>query len=572
MHRGMRFPENQTFKKEPDYEIECVKKRAEGSGGMKRIIVWIACAALLCTGLLSGCQSQESGDKTTNVAKGEAAEKVTGQGMGNSNINKEGFPIVNEPITLTVYGARDQNQADWDEVFVLNKYEEMTGIHMDYQEVPEDGFEENKQLLFASNELPDVFLRAALNNNQISMYGVSSGQLMPLDDLIEEYAPNISALFEENPQLRQSCLASDGHIYALPRIDLAMSGVIDFKQWINKVWLDNLGLEVPTTLEEFKEVLIAFRDQDPNGNGEADEIPLGIREPSSIYQLGGSFGLSYQMRDTYDLDEDGKIHNWLCDDKFKDYLMWMNELYEEKLLWQDYYKNDRPSWRSNLAGEKFGAMYMPYSDVFLNCEKDYIGYEPLIGPTGEKYWSDGMTGAQTGCFALSSTCSNPEAAIRWVDYFFGEEGSEFFAFGIEGETYYIDEEGIPRYVDEILNAEEGFMTAQGKINLVPGNGFPYLKTQRISSVVGSNYTEEVAACLIDYLPEVCYDKPAVMPEDIDRVVAIEQDLVNYRDESVSKFIIGEWEFDMWDEYCQTLEQIGIRELEEIYQRALDAIQ
>lgn len=528
----------------------------------------------MCVGMLQGCGNQAKENSDSAQGASQAVSETAGEeaAESDSNLNAEGFPIVKEPITLTVYGARDQNQAKWDEVLVLQKHEEMSNIHMDYQEVPQDGFEENKQLLFASNELPDVFLRAGLTNNQISMYGVTSGQLMPLDDLIATCAPNLSRLFEEHPALRQSCLASDGHIYALPRVDLAMSGVMDFKQWINKVWLDKLGKEVPTTLDEFKDVLIAFRDGDPNGNGEKDEIPLGIREPSSIYALGGSFGLQLQLRDTYELDENGKLHNWLCDDKFKDYLVWLNELYEEKLLWQDYYKNDRPAWRSNLAGEKFGAMYMPYSDVFLNCEKDYVGYEPLIGPTGEKYWPDAMTGAQTGCFALSNTCADPEAAVRWVDYFFSEEGSEFFAFGIEGETYYIDEDGIPRYNDEILNAEEGFMTAQGKINLVPGNGFPYLKTQRTSSVVGSNYTEDVAACLVDYLPEVFYMKPAVQPEDMDRVVAIEQDLITYRDESVTKFIIGEWDFGMWDEYCQTLEQIGIRELEEIYQRAIDVLQ
>ena len=107
-------------------------------------------------------------------------------------------------------------------------------------------------------------------------------------------------------------------------------------------------MDIPTNYEEFKEVLIAFRDGDPNGNGEKDEIPLGVREPSSIYVLGGSFGLQYQMKDTYNVDKEGKLHNWLCDDAFKVYLQYMNELYEEGLLWQDYYKNDRAAWRSNL--------------------------------------------------------------------------------------------------------------------------------------------------------------------------------------------------------------------------------
>ena len=147
----------------------------------------------------------------------------------------------------------------------------------------------------------------------------------------------------------------------------------------------------------------------------------------------------------------------------------------------------------------------------------------------------------------------------------------FFAFGEEGTTWHRDENGLPVFNDEILNAEEGFMTALGKINMVPGGGFPCLRVDETDGVVASQRTKEAAAILEPYLPEVYYAKPAVNAEDTDRVVAIEQDLNTYRDEAVTKFIIGEWGFDKWDEYCQTLEQIGIRDLEEIYQNALDAL-
>ena len=106
--------------------------------------------------------------------------------------------------------------------------------------------------------------------------------------------------------------------------------------------------------------------------------------------------------------------------------------------------------------------------------------------------------------------------------------------------------------------------------MVPGGGFPCLRTDETSGVVASERTQEASKILEPYLPNVYYDKPAVSTENMDRVVAIEQDLNTYRDEAVTKFIIGEWDFDMWDEYCATLEQIGIRDLEEIYQEALDA--
>lgn len=535
-------------------------------------------SAALIAGLLGGCGSssetetsagtQNSGQTETGTAQTKAEETGTGDVP---NLNSEGFPIVNEQITLTAYGSRDQNHAPWSEVMILNDYEKKTNIHMDYQEVPADGFAENKQLLFASNELPDVFVRADISRQEISDYGVNSGQLMILDDLIEKYAPNLSKLYEENPTLKQSVIASDGHMYTIPAIDLSATGKMGFKQWINQAWLDKLGLEIPTNLDEFKEVLTAFRDGDPNGNGIADEIPLGIRDPDAVYTLGGSFGLQHQLGDCYNVDENGQVHNWLCDDEFKEYLMYLNDLYSEGLLWQDYYKNDRAAWRSNLAGELYGAMYMPYSDVFLNCELDYEGYAPLVGPHGDQMWSDCNTGMTTlGAFALSSTCSNPEAAIRWVDYFYGEEGSMYFRYGIEGETYDLDGNGQPQFKDEILNSEEGFMTALGKINLVPGGGFPVLITDETDGVVASAHTKEVSAILLDYLPEKIYAKPTILLDDMDRLNAIEQDLNNYRAESVAKFILGEWGFDKWEEYCSTMEQIGIRELDEIYQRALDA--
>lgn len=540
-----------------------MKKMEFFSWNARRKAVSLALCTAMCAGFLAGCGG---GDQVAQEKENQGNIQVTG-----ANVNPDGFPIVNEPITLTVYGNRDQNQAEWEEMFFLNKYEEMTNIHLELQEVPADGFAENKQLLFASNELPDVFLRCGINANEVSMYGVGSGQLMVLDDLIEQYAPNLKKIFDENPSFRQTCMAADGHIYTLPFIDMSASGKMDTKQWINTKWLENLEMEIPTTLDEFKDVLVAFRDKDPNGNGENDEIPLGIREPAMVYALGGSFGLQHQLRDTYNIDENGKLHNWICDDEFKEYLMWLNELYSEKLIWQDYYKNDRAAWRANLAGELYGAMYMPYSDVFLNCEQNYSGYEPLIGPSGEKFWADGKSGVENGTFALSSTCSNPEAAIRWVDYFYSEEGGLFFAFGEEGTHYTLNEKGVPVFKEEILNAEEGFMTALGKINMVPGGGFPCLRVEETSGVVASERTQEASRILEPYLPEVSYDKPAASAEDMDRVIAIEQDLNTYRDESVTKFIIGEYSFDLWDEYCQTLEQIGIRELEDIYQKALDAV-
>ena len=480
------------------------------------------------------------------------------------------FPLTTENVTFTVFGQRDQNQANWDDVLVLKRYQEMTGVTMDWQEVPAQGYDEVKNLLFASNELPDIFFRAQLNNNDITLYGMNSQQLIPLNDLLKENAPNLCALMEQYPSIRQRITSADGNIYTLPTVDISDTGLMGFKQWINKDWLEALNLKMPTTTEELKEVLIAFRDKDPNGNGIKDEVPMGIREPSSVYALGGSFGLQHQLGDTYNVDENGKVHNWLCDDNFKTYLQFLNDLYTEGLLWQDYYKNDRPQWRSNLSNALFGVFYMPYSDVFLNVESQFTALPPVKGPNGDQIWADANTPATIGTFAISDTCKDPALAIRWVDYFYSKEGSLFFRYGIQDETYYIDENGQPRMNDDILHAEEGFMTALGKINLVPGGANPQLIDNQTDGIVASDLTKEVASVFVPYLPKTIVAKPTVSIDEADELNAIEQDLNTYRDTSVTKFILVEWGFDKWDEYCNTLETIGIRRAEEIYQAALDA--
>lgn len=516
---------------------------------------------LLLTGLLMTVSA--AGSKETSAAGVQVKQGV--------KVNATGFPLVNEPVSLKVFGARDQNHADWKNVRIFQDYEKLTNVKMDFQEVPNQGFDEKKNLLFASNDLPDVFLRSMLNRVEISKYGVESGQLMPLNDLLDAYAPNFTALMKKYPAIKASITSSDGNIYSLPELDLSNTGRMGFKQWINKDWLEKLGLQAPTTTDEFVTVLRAFRDRDPNGNGLQDEIPLGVREASSIYALGGSFGLDHQMKDTINIDG-GKVHIWLKDEKFKSYLQFMNQLYQEKLLWKDYYKRDLPSWRSNLSNALFGAFYMPYSDVFLKVEGQFTGFIPLVGPYGDQLWSDANSGVlQIGAFSLSNVCTNPEAAIRWVDYFYSDEGSLYLRYGIEGETYTLNAEGKPVFVDSILNNPKGFMTALGQINLVPGGGAPQLITNDTDGVVASPLTKKVSAMMVPYLPETVYLPPSFSQEETEAFVAIVQDLYKYRDEAVTKFILGEWSFSKWNEYCSTLDKIGLPKLEKLYQQAFDRL-
>lgn len=303
---------------------------------MKKKAIALVLAVLLCM-MTAACSGGNASSAPADSSSGESSVKreQSDSSLGEkSYVNKTGFPIVNEPITLSVFGSRDQNQGEWKDMLFFQKYQEMTGITLDLQEVPAQGFDEKKNLLFASNELPDIILRSTLTEEQISMYGVASGQLLQLDPYLEEYAPMLYGIMQENEMVKTALTASDGHIYTMPQLDFSDTGKMGFKQWINKEWLEKLGLEIPTTTDELKQVLIAFRDNDPNGNGEADEIPMGIREISSVYVLGGSWGLEHQLEDTVNI-EDGQVKYWLTEDRFKEYLEYLSDLYAQGLIWQD---------------------------------------------------------------------------------------------------------------------------------------------------------------------------------------------------------------------------------------------
>jgi putative aldouronate transport system substrate-binding protein len=168
------------------------------------------------------------------LSAGGGSQQQTGGTSQGSTVRPSGFPIVDTPITLTVFGSRDQNQAKWSDMYFFKKYAEKTNINLDLQEVPAQGFEEKKNLLFASDELPDIFLRADLRREQIAMYGTGSKQLMVLDSLLPKWAPNIRKIIQEDDAIRHEIIAADGYIYTLPELDVSDTGRMDFKEWINK--------------------------------------------------------------------------------------------------------------------------------------------------------------------------------------------------------------------------------------------------------------------------------------------------------------------------------------------------
>lgn len=535
---------------------------------LKRFLCILLCLAMVFS--LAACKSETVPKEEPK--KGDTAGQDTpapgGETAEESNLNAEGFPIVKEPITLKVFGQQGPVQAEWPTMDVLVEYQKMTNINLDFDIVPSQGYDEKKSLMFASNEYPDIFVRAFLSNPEIVKYG-GMGVLAPLEDLIKEYAPNYQRLMDENPAIRARITAPDGHIYALSDI-VTLNAARDDKFWINEAWLEQVGKEVPNTVAELEEVLRAFKGVDFNGNGQNDEVPMGVADlPGLINNLCGVWGFQRQFGQNMHI-VDGKVQTWITDDNFKDMLMWLNKMYSEGLIDSEIFTQDYAKYAAKMSGQLMGFFFNQADDTFDSTI--FEGIAPFGGKSDKQYVNSAPIARGNGVFAISADCENKEAAMRWVDYFFGEEGSVFLRFGVEGKTMSYDEQGKPQYNDGILNSPNGSGTEIGKFTIWPGGGAPQWLNDDNSIAVASETTKAAQIALDPYLPENIYSEPLFTQEVNDRLSVLQNDINTYFKEATAKFVRGDESFDNWGTYVETLQKIGIEEWQSIYQASYDALQ
>jgi ABC-type sugar transport system, periplasmic component len=525
-----------------------------------RKIAGIVLSAVMLMGMAAACSSGGNGGE-------DGAPETSAKQKEETEIRTEGFPIVQEPIQLKMFAQKSPTNGPYEEMLVFKEYEKMTNIDIVWEDVPTEGFAEKKNLMFASNELPDALFKAGLSPLEAVKYG-SSGMLIPLEDLIEGYAPNVKALLEEYPEILTSITAPDGHIYALPTIVTLGSARTD-KHWINKTWLDTLGLKEPETTDELLEVLRAFRDGDPNKNGQPDEIPMsGWDRNAVINALAGAWGLDLQMGYNI-MIRDGKVKIWFDDPAFKETLMFVRQLFQEKLLDQELFTQNASQYVAKMASGNLGYFHNQASDPFAAKKDDFVGIAPLAGPNGDRNAIGRPVARDFGTFAITSVNKHPEATMRWIDYFYGEEGSIFFRYGKEGETYTVQEDGRPEYTEAILTDPRGTGTTIGQFTPWPGGGAPHLINEKNASAINPPEVQAAQEKLDPYMPKEVLGAPIFDENTSKEVNTLRQDLDTYVAETTSKFITGALSFDKWDEYVKTLEKLNIRQLEKIYQEAYD---
>lgn len=335
---------------------------------------------------------------------------------------------------------------------------------------------EAMNLLLARGNLPDIVGGASIQQ-AVNQYG-PEGAFVPLNDLIEEHAPNIKAWFDANPGLQEAISSWDGNMYYIPYLPDGKYG----RAWfVRQDWLDKLGLDQPTNIEELEKVLIAFRDQDPNGNGLKDEIPYFNRTWQETIRPINFWDARTSGSDTYHdfMVIDGKLQHPYATENYRDGIKNLARWYAEGLIDPEIYTRGS-SARDYLLSENLGGLTHDWFastsgyNVSLAEKVEGFNFIPFLPPatvSGARFEEHRRIPIKPDGWAISFANKNPVETIKYFDFWFTEEGALLANFGIEG-VHYDMIDGEPIYKDEILNSGRAVNSQMYEVGAQAFRGYP----------------------------------------------------------------------------------------------------
>lgn len=434
--------------------------------------------------------------------------------------------------------------------------------------------------LQATEKFPaDIYGGTNLKNSILSY--AQQGAFLPLNELIEQYAPNMKKFFEEHPDERAAMTAPDGNIYM---INFMPDGTTGKTYFIRTDWLEELGLEMPSNFEELEKVLYAFRDQDPNGNGEKDEIPYfneRWQETIRLVNLWGARAYSSEnFNDRVPVDKDGKLYQAWMTDEFRTGIENINRWYQDGIIDAETFTRKVDTVRQLLwAKEDMGGMthewvastsVFNYNDEILKRNPEFKVEAMLpVSAVGVPFEEHRRSAAQPDGWAISVSCKKPEAAIRFMDWFFTEEGKLAANFGIEGESYTMID-GRPQYTDEVLNqggVNIYLRTTYGaQLNLGYKQDYDYERQwTKPEGVDAYNMYAEADIWSEQWTPMLNFSDEEMVVYD--KVIT---GLNDFQNEKIIAFITGKADINTgWDSYIEQCKNLGADELVGIYQTAYD---
>ena len=561
---------------------------------VKRITKTLSLLLVMSMVALCGCGQKEQKESSESQAKqSEVVQSQSSEESVETVVNEE-------PVHLTIGITQDPKIIDFDTNYYVNLLEERCNVDLEAVIFPANAqeFRQKLSLMVTGNqELPDLIL-INLEDAETELYG-KNGVFLPLTEYFND-ADAMPTFYENVPEedrelMIQKSIQLNGEIYGAPSYYPELGNEYPYRAWINTTWLEELGLPMPSTTEEFYNTLKAFKEKDPNKNGKADEIPMvgslgGWNHRPELFLMNAFTYCDSPSK--YFAVEDGKVYAAYATDEWKAGLEYMHKLVSEDLLTSVSFTQDSAQLKAILANEEAqivgcfvaGSMSVYTADSVRNDDMDVL--PPLTGPDGACYATYTPATVDTNTFMITKYCDDVDAAVRLMDAFYDEELCAIARLG-EPEVDWTTDVGdaISPYTDS-MGIETGYVeinsiwsTEQNKH--LNAKAVRYMNPMSPLSIQGkgidantdpknaSIMTPKALPYYMDKHPEENAYKLRYTEDEQILFNEFDATVRTYAQECFIQFIVGEKKLSEWDGYLKELDKMGLEEFTKLVQTAFD---
>lgn len=546
------------------------------------LVLLISCLGMAACG--GSTTDTQTTDTTTDTPAADTAAPETEEPTEEPADTGISYPLVEETYEVTWWlsfmSQFSQSISGMADYAAIQYAEDLTNIHINWQEVSYSAANDQRNIIIASEDYPDIMpLSAYYTGGQTA--AIADGVIYDLAPLMEENAPDMLSYYTSTDEIRRNFYNSDGSAAGLFTVRDEVGQTTNSALAVRGDWLDELGMDVPTTYDELTAYMEACRDKYG-----ADSALL--MDSSMLFTQGISAGYDTKGyissgRSFYQID--GVVDCGIASDSTKEFMEWYAQIYADGLVCRDWMSvseapGETDRWSYVFNGQS--CVFMVAANQVSLMEESgridnpdfYVQAIPYLAKEkgGSTHMADGSTFGMGGYTNITTACDNPELVLRWFNYWWTDDGIMTANLGVQGDSWDYDEDGNWYYTDALLNNEWGVDPSTAIYAFTVSD---FVLTYYMGEKLTALYSDQTMELLDTWgsNADTAYNMPTnleVLEEDKADYSNYISELETYAVQKLGAFLTGAEDIETgWDEYVETCSKMGYDYCIEAWQKALD---